>query len=107
MVVVISVRRSWGKFDLYCEPVSSSEDFKLNKRNVFTITQAYTGVLEKWIRKYPQQYLWLHKRWKTKPNKKQLDEFLRHSRECGNPVICKTFLDPRFREDDIYFISKA
>lgn len=75
MVVVISVRRNWGKFDLYCERVLSCQDFKLNKRNVFAVTQAYTGVLEKWIRKYPEQYLWLHKRWKTKPDEKQLEEF--------------------------------
>lgn len=74
MVIVICVRRSWGRFDLYCEPVSSGRDFKLNKKNIFTVTQAYTSILEKWIRKYPEQYLWFHKRWKTKPDKKQLEE---------------------------------
>ncbi|KPJ67249.1 MAG: hypothetical protein AMJ43_05100 [Coxiella sp. DG_40] len=87
IVMLICVRRSWGKFDLYCEPVPSCQDFKLNKKNVFAVTQSYTSILEKWIRKYPEQYLWLHKRWKTKPDKLQLQEFLRHSCECGNPVI--------------------
>ncbi len=28
-------------------------------------TQAWTDVLEKYIRKYPDQWVWVHKRWKT------------------------------------------
>jgi KDO2-lipid IV(A) lauroyltransferase len=78
MVAIVSARRNWGKFDLYCERVPSCQDFTLNKKNVFAVAQAYTSILEKWIRKHPEQYLWLHKRWKTKPNEKQLEEFLRH-----------------------------
>ena len=31
------------------------------------ITEAYTKMLEDAIRLYPDQYFWLHKRWKTKP----------------------------------------
>jgi KDO2-lipid IV(A) lauroyltransferase len=60
IVVGIAVRRSWGKFDLYFERISA-------QNNIFSITQAHTKLLEKWIRKNPGQYLWTHKRWKTKP----------------------------------------
>ncbi len=28
-------------------------------------TQAWTSLLEKYVRKYPQQWVWVHKRWKT------------------------------------------
>ncbi|MGH9527140.1 MAG: lysophospholipid acyltransferase family protein [Terriglobales bacterium] len=30
-------------------------------------TAAYTAVLEQWIRRYPDQWLWVHRRWKTRP----------------------------------------
>jgi KDO2-lipid IV(A) lauroyltransferase len=34
---------------------------------VESITQTYTKILEDFIRKYPEQYFWFHRRWKTKP----------------------------------------
>jgi KDO2-lipid IV(A) lauroyltransferase len=27
-------------------------------------TQAVTSVVESWIREYPEQWLWLHRRWR-------------------------------------------
>jgi KDO2-lipid IV(A) lauroyltransferase len=30
-------------------------------------TQRCTGALESWIRRYPDQWLWIHRRWKTRP----------------------------------------
>ncbi len=41
-----------------------------NKPNDYTIesiTQIYTSLLEKHIRRFPEQYFWWHRRWKTKP----------------------------------------
>lgn len=35
--------------------------------DVRAMTEAYTRVLEGWIREAPEQYFWLHKRWKTRP----------------------------------------
>lgn len=31
------------------------------------VTEAYTRILESWIRADPEQYFWHHKRWKTRP----------------------------------------
>tara|TARA_Y100000739_G_scaffold56137_1_gene45931 strand:+ start:1606 stop:2460 length:855 start_codon:yes stop_codon:yes gene_type:complete len=36
-------------------------------QSVERITQSYTSLLEKCIRKNPEQYFWFHKRWKTAP----------------------------------------
>ena len=30
-------------------------------------TALFTQVLESWIRRYPEQWLWVHRRWKTRP----------------------------------------
>jgi KDO2-lipid IV(A) lauroyltransferase len=30
-------------------------------------TQMFTKVIEDYVRKYPEQWLWVHRRWKTRP----------------------------------------
>lgn len=37
------------------------------ERDVFENTQKFTKVLEEIIRKYPEQWVWVHARWKTRP----------------------------------------
>jgi KDO2-lipid IV(A) lauroyltransferase len=38
------------------------------EETAFNITQAYTKKIEEYVRKHPDQYLWVHKRWKTREN---------------------------------------
>ena len=35
--------------------------------DVYEMTAAYTAELEKFIRAHPEQWLWIHKRWKSRP----------------------------------------
>ncbi|MGC9158566.1 MAG: lysophospholipid acyltransferase family protein [Terracidiphilus sp.] len=35
--------------------------------DIVAATQQCTRVIEDWIRRYPDQWLWLHRRWKTRP----------------------------------------
>jgi KDO2-lipid IV(A) lauroyltransferase len=35
--------------------------------DVRALTQKATAVIEKYIRAYPEQWLWIHKRWNTRP----------------------------------------
>ena len=37
------------------------------KDDVLAATQQCNDVLESWIRRYPGQWLWIHRRWKTRP----------------------------------------
>jgi KDO2-lipid IV(A) lauroyltransferase len=37
------------------------------KGDVLAATQQCNDVLESWIRRYPDQWLWIHRRWKTRP----------------------------------------
>jgi KDO2-lipid IV(A) lauroyltransferase len=38
------------------------------ERDIATNTQKWSHVLESYIRKYPSQWVWMHKRWKTRPD---------------------------------------
>jgi KDO2-lipid IV(A) lauroyltransferase len=35
--------------------------------DILALTQQCNDVLESWIRRYPGQWLWIHRRWKTRP----------------------------------------
>jgi KDO2-lipid IV(A) lauroyltransferase len=38
-----------------------------DEADILAITQKCTSAIEIWIRRYPDQWLWIHRRWKTRP----------------------------------------
>lgn len=38
-----------------------------DEQDVVTNTQICTTAIERWVRRYPEQWLWVHRRWKTRP----------------------------------------
>ena len=38
------------------------------KKNIIDTTALYTAEIEKFIRAYPGQWIWIHRRWKTPPS---------------------------------------
>ena len=58
------VQTGFQRYRIELVPVIASN------QNVKDITQAYTTLLEKFIRQSPEQYFWFHRRWKTKLNVK-------------------------------------
>jgi Kdo2-lipid IVA lauroyltransferase/acyltransferase len=67
MVFVCGIRIKFGKLDIHFERIPDSPDKIINDKTIRKITQSHTIILEKWIRKYPTQYFWTHRRWKTEP----------------------------------------
>ena len=39
------------------------------KKNIIDTTVLYTAEIEKFIRAYPGQWIWIHRRWKTRPSR--------------------------------------
>ena len=56
----------WVRFEMVTEDVIDSRDFETADA-IPQLTQAFTSSLERLIRRAPQQYFWVHRRWKTPP----------------------------------------
>jgi KDO2-lipid IV(A) lauroyltransferase len=50
----------WGEISQQVEPVYDAD----GKFDVKGTMQAATAVIEGWVRQYPEQWLWLHRRWR-------------------------------------------
>jgi KDO2-lipid IV(A) lauroyltransferase len=67
ILCAVAVRKDYGKFDIYFEEVTHNIKYKINDKKIKEITQLHASVLGKWVLKYPEQWFWMHRRWKTKP----------------------------------------
>ncbi|MEO2035781.1 MAG: lysophospholipid acyltransferase family protein [Planctomycetaceae bacterium] len=63
-----STRTNWVPFELATEAVIDSRDFD-SSNALQELTQAYTTALEQLIRRSPEQYFWVHRRWKSEPRR--------------------------------------
>ncbi len=58
---------SIGKYRLRFEPAIELIQTGDTERDIFVNTQKFATVIEGIIRKYPEQWVWVHARWKTRP----------------------------------------
>jgi Kdo2-lipid IVA lauroyltransferase/acyltransferase len=56
-----------GKHRLRLDPPVELIDTGDLDHDVLENTRAFNRILEGYIRKYPDQWLWIHRRWKTRP----------------------------------------
>ena len=85
-IVVIACCRKSGDYQyegFICDPIwpgessarEISEDIscaKNEKAEIFRLTEEMNQKMESIIRKYPEQYLWIHNRWKTYKGKREM-----------------------------------
>jgi len=55
------------KYVLHFGPELSFTKTGHHEADILAATQQCNDVLEAWIRRYPDQWLWIHRRWKTRP----------------------------------------
>ena len=63
IVFAVAIRQPGGRYVMHFEevPVSPTGD---READVEQIVKDYTNTLERWVRRYPAQYFWHHRRWK-------------------------------------------
>lgn len=66
LVFGVALRQPSGRYRLSFEPITV-EDTGNRERDVEVIVRQYTKVLERWVRRAPEQYFWQHRRWKRQP----------------------------------------
>ena len=57
----------WSRFEIGCEAVLDPRDYADRRDAVAAMTTGYTEALERAVRRSPEQYFWVHRRWKTAP----------------------------------------
>jgi Kdo2-lipid IVA lauroyltransferase/acyltransferase len=68
--VVVGYARRIGpgfRYEVGCEALIEPEEWTGTADDARLLTQRYTAALERVIRRDPEQYLWLHRRWKHQP----------------------------------------
>jgi Kdo2-lipid IVA lauroyltransferase/acyltransferase len=57
------LRRYRLRFDPAVELIRSGD----TEADILANTQVFTAIIESYVRQYPEQWLWVHRRWKTRP----------------------------------------
>jgi Kdo2-lipid IVA lauroyltransferase/acyltransferase len=55
------------RYRLRFDPALSLVRTGNNESDIVANTQLFTSVIEEYVRRYPDQWLWVHRRWKTRP----------------------------------------
>jgi len=58
-----------GRIGVHVQPAVDVRPTGDRDADVLRVTAACTAVVETWVRRDPEQWLWMHRRWKTAPPK--------------------------------------
>jgi KDO2-lipid IV(A) lauroyltransferase len=64
MIQGVAIRQPDGKYKGHFVPVKSDDLKGYNKVNITELTKRHVAITEEIIRQYPDQWMWMHKRWK-------------------------------------------
>ena len=74
MVMTLLLRRADGMYDAVFEPIDTSGLTGDREAQIVELTKRHAAVLERYIRLRPEDWLWMHKRWKHTPGFEQQQE---------------------------------
>jgi KDO2-lipid IV(A) lauroyltransferase len=61
----ILIRQPDFTYEAIIEEIDYSDLKEYNEQNIIELTQRHTALLEKYIRRYPELWMWTHRRWKN------------------------------------------
>lgn len=64
LFIGICRRAADGKYKVEMQEIDTS-DLTFNKEDIATLASRYTKALEEYIRRWPEEWFWLHNRWKN------------------------------------------
>ena len=67
LVPIFMIREGFGRHRVIVEAPIDVVRTNDEAADVVAITQKYVDILEKYVRKYPSQWFWVHRRWSTRP----------------------------------------
>jgi len=67
VIPCFSVRQPDGRYRIMFEPPVPLEKSGDKRRDMEKNTARFTGVIEKYVKAYPDHWFWFHRRWKTRP----------------------------------------
>lgn len=88
-------------FDVGTADIIRPEDWQEAEDPLFYLTARYTRAIERMVREEPEQYLWLHRRWKSRPRHERL------GKPMPNGLRQQLQSLPWLDESDITRISEA
>lgn len=69
LILFMTVRQSDGRYNLLVEKVPSEDLKSSSEENVLELTRRQVKMTEDIIRAHPEQWMWMHKRWKHVPDR--------------------------------------
>jgi len=56
-----------GRYELHFDRIPTGNLRRFSRENLVEITKRFTQRLEEDVRRFPEQWFWMHRRWKTQP----------------------------------------
>jgi KDO2-lipid IV(A) lauroyltransferase len=78
------LRSRWARFEIGCEEVIDTAEYS-GVDGMVEVTRRYTAALERAVRRAPDQYFWVHRRWKTLPRGQGAADVERPEDAAANP----------------------
>jgi Kdo2-lipid IVA lauroyltransferase/acyltransferase len=67
VIFVLAIRQPDGRHRVVFEGPLQVPDTGDRERDILAFLQDLNDRLERWVRRHPEQWYWLHRRWKTRP----------------------------------------